>query len=105
MRYVSNRVKIQAVLSEAVVSAVVERLMLVGIEDIVVSTVRSSAGAKETRSFRGVRYSDDLTERCALECWPDEDQAEAAGRAIQQALEKSASDALLLVIPTDDVGP
>ncbi len=102
MRYVSNRVKIQAVLPEAVVPAVVERLMLVGVDDIVVSTVRCTAGTKETRSFRGVRYSEDLAERCALECWPNDDQAEAAGRAIQQALEKNASDALLYVSPTDD---
>jgi nitrogen regulatory protein PII len=94
-------VKIQAVLSEAVVPAVVERLMLVGIEDIVVSVVRSATGAKEARSFRGVRYSEDLAERCALECWPGDDQAEAAGRAIQQALEKSASDALLVVTLTE----
>ena len=55
------------------------------------------------RSFRGVRYSEDLSERCALECWPGDDQAEAAGRAIQQALEKSASDALLYVSLTEDV--
>jgi nitrogen regulatory protein PII len=102
MRYESNRVKIQAVLPEAVVPDVVERLMLVGIDDIVVSVVRSSAGPKETRSFRGVLYSEDLIERCALECWPDDEQAEAAGRAIQQALAKSASDALLYVSVTED---
>ena len=97
MRYASNHVKIHAVLPEAVVPAVIERLMLVGIEEIVVSAVRSSAGATETRSFRGVRYAEDLSERCALECWPDDEHAEAAGRAIQKALEKSASDALLYV--------
>ncbi len=101
MRYVSNCVKIQAVLAEAVVPAVVERLMLIGIDEIVVSTVRSTAGSRETRSFRGVRYSEDLAECCALECWPSDEQAEAAGRAIQQALEKSASDALLYVSPTE----
>jgi hypothetical protein len=94
--------KIQAVLPEAVVPEVVERLMLVGIDDIVVSAVRTSSGPKEMRSFRGVRYTDDLAERCALECWPDDNQAEAAGRAIQQALEKNASDALLLVSPSED---
>lgn len=94
--------KIQAVLPEAAVAAVVERLILVGVDDIVVSAVRESTGAKETRQFRGVRYSEELVERCAIECWPDDEHAEAAGRAIQQALEKSASSAMLYVSPTEE---
>ena len=95
--------KIQAVLPEATVPAVVERLLLVGVDDIVVSTVRAIGRAKETRSFRGIRYSEELVERCSLECWPDDEHAEAAGRAISQAIEKSASDAVIYVSLAEDV--
>ena len=89
--------KIQAILSDVVVPSVIERLMLIGIDDIVVSTVRGSSHHAEMRSFRGVRYSDELIERSMIECWPDDDQGEAVGRAIQQAIEKSGSEAFVVV--------
>ena len=95
--------KIQAVLPEAAVATVVERLMLVGIDHIVVSAVRESTGARETRQFRGVRYSEELVERCAIECWPDDEHAEAAGRAIQQAVERAASSAVVYVTLTEEL--
>lgn len=93
--------KIQAVLPEVAVAAVVERLMLVGVDDVVVSAVRESVGLKATRSFRGVRYAEELGERCSVECWPDDEHAEAVGRAIQQAVEKSATSATVYVSITE----
>ncbi|HEX4339182.1 MAG TPA: P-II family nitrogen regulator [Polyangiaceae bacterium] len=96
--------KIQAVLPEAHLPAVLERLSLIGVDDIVVSSVRVYAKTDEVRSFRGVRYASQLVDRCALECWPDDDHAEAVARAILQALEKSAADAMIYVSLTEELG-
>ena len=96
--------KIQAVMPEAVLPAVIERLALIGVEEIIVSSVRATVKLEEIRSFRGVRYTQELADRCALECWPGDD-AEPAVRAIRQAVEKSASEAMILVMDSEGWAP
>jgi nitrogen regulatory protein PII len=94
--------KIQAVMAEANLPAVLERLALIGVDDVVVSQVRIEARAEEVRSFRGARYWQELVDRCSVECWPDEDAVEPVTRAIRQAVEKNASEATIIVSDAEE---
>jgi len=96
--------KIHAVLPEASLHAVIERLLLIGIEEVIVSTVRVfGVPANDVRAFRGVRYSSELVDRCALECWPDDSKTEPAVRAIRNVTERNSWDATITVSWTDDL--
>jgi nitrogen regulatory protein PII len=96
--------KVQAILPESNLQAVLERLLLIGVQEVVVSTVRTQiTPAEDVRAFRGVRYSSELVDRCALECWPDEATTEPAVRAIRNATERSSSEATIVVSWTDDL--
>jgi nitrogen regulatory protein PII len=99
--------KIHAVLPESSLHAVLERLLLIGVEDIIVSTVRTLGvpPPEAVRSFRGVRYAPELVDRCALECWPDDAKTEPAVRAIRNATERASSEATIVVSWTDDLEP
>jgi nitrogen regulatory protein PII len=74
--------KVQAIVREQRLEAVVERLLLIGIRGLTIIPVRGS-GEKEYRAiFRGGSYPVHFTSKVLLEWFGPDDEADAVMRAI-----------------------
>jgi nitrogen regulatory protein P-II 1 len=76
--------KVQAIIREQCLDAVIERLVLVGVRGLTLSTVRGvgrSGGRVEV--FRGSAYRVTLVPKLMLEWYGPDDEADAVVRAIQ----------------------
>jgi nitrogen regulatory protein P-II 1 len=77
--------KVQAVIRERVLEAVVVRLVMIGVRGLTVGPVRGAGGAAQrTQVFRGLRYGVPFAPMVLLEWYGPEDEADAVVRAIQQ---------------------
>ncbi|MDP9150576.1 MAG: P-II family nitrogen regulator [Myxococcota bacterium] len=78
--------KIQAIIREERVDAVVERLVLIGVRGLTLSAVKGSGshGNDHFAIFRGGTYKVDFLSKVLLEWVGPEDDADGVARAIEQ---------------------
>lgn len=77
--------KIQAIVREQQLDAVIERLVLVGVRGLTVCLGRGMGrGGAHREVFRGSAYRVDFVSRVILEWYGPDDEADAVLRAIQQ---------------------
>jgi nitrogen regulatory protein P-II 1 len=77
--------KVQAIVREQQLDAIVERLLLIGIRGLTLGMARGSGdGASHREVFRGSAYRVDYVARVLIEWYGPDDEADAVMRAIQQ---------------------
>jgi nitrogen regulatory protein P-II 1 len=77
--------KVQAIVREEQVDAIVERLLLIGIRGLTLGMARGTGdGASHREVFRGSAYRVDYVAKVLLEWYGPEAEADAVMRAIQQ---------------------
>jgi nitrogen regulatory protein P-II 1 len=77
--------KIQAIVREEVLDAIIERLILIGVRGLTFSPVKGTGGTAGHRQvFRGSAYHVPYAQKIQLEWYGPDDEAEAVMRAIQQ---------------------
>ena len=77
--------KIQAIVREQQLDAVIERLVLVGVRGLTIATARGMGrGGGHVEVFRGSPYKVDFVTRVLIEWYGPDDEADAIARAIQQ---------------------
>lgn len=77
--------KIQAIVREQQLEAIIERLVLIGVRGLTVATVRGTGpGSTHREVFRGSAYKVDYAVKIAIEWYGPDDEADAVVRAIQQ---------------------
>ncbi len=99
--------KVQAVIREERLDAVVERLALIGVHDIVIGPVHGAGRSQGRREvFRGSAYQVTLLPKVQIEwCGPDH-QADAVVRAIEQrAHTGKIGDGKIFLQRVEDVFP
>jgi nitrogen regulatory protein P-II 1 len=76
--------KIQAIVREERLEAIIERLLLIGIRGLTVAPVRGTGqGGGHREVFRGAVYKVDFQKKVMLEWFGLDDEADAVVRAIQ----------------------
>jgi nitrogen regulatory protein P-II 1 len=76
--------KVQAIVRESQIDAVVERLVLIGVRGLTVASVKGTGpGSSHREVFRGSAYRVDYAARLLLEWIGPDDEADAVIRAIQ----------------------
>jgi|SRR6185312_11398866 len=77
--------KVQAIVREERVEAIIERLWLIGVRGLTVSAVRGTGhGGGHKEVFRGAVYQVDFQRMIMLEWFGMDEHADAVVRAIQQ---------------------
>jgi nitrogen regulatory protein P-II 1 len=77
--------KIEAIVREERLDAVIERLVLVGVRGLTLGMARGMGrGGAHREVFRGSAYQVDFVSRVLLEWYGPDDEADAIVRAIQQ---------------------
>ena len=77
--------KVQAVIREQVLEAVVVRLVMIGVRGLTVGPARGAGNATgRTQVFRGLPYGEAFATRVLIEWYGPEEEADAVVRAIQQ---------------------
>ncbi len=95
--------KVQAIVREERLDAVVERLLLIGIRGLTIIPVKSSGGGAYKAFFRGGSYPVHFISKVLLEWYGPDDEADAVTRAIVQAAATGAvGDGNISVEPIDE---
>jgi nitrogen regulatory protein P-II 1 len=77
--------KIQAIVREQQLDAVIERLVLVGVRGLTIGSARGmGSSSAHVEVFRGSPYQVDFVSRVLIEWYGPDDEADAIARAIQQ---------------------
>ncbi len=77
--------KVQAIVREQQLDAIVERLLLIGIRGLTLARAKGSGdGASHREVFRGSSYRVDYVAKILIEWYGPDDEADAVMRAIQQ---------------------
>ncbi len=97
-------VKVQAIIREERLDAVIERLVLIGIRGLTVVPVKGSGrGASSRAVFRGGSYKVSFVSKLLLEWYGPEDEADAVMRAIARAGSTGTSgDGKIFVEPIEE---
>ena len=97
-------VKVQAIIREERLDAVVERLMLIGVRGLTVVPVKGAGRGKSYRAvFRGGSYNVAFVPKILLEWYGPEDEAVAVMQAIARAGSTGSSgDGKIFVEPVEE---
>jgi nitrogen regulatory protein P-II 1 len=77
--------KVQAIVREQRLDAIIERLLLIGIRGLTLGMVKNSGdGAAHREVFRGSTYRVDYVSKILIEWYGPDEEADAVIRAIQQ---------------------
>jgi nitrogen regulatory protein P-II 1 len=101
---VPDLVKVQAVIREQRLDAVVERLLLIGVRGLTVMHAKGAGPGKSYRAvFRGGAYTVSFVPRVLLEWYGPADEADAVMRAIARAGATGVEgDGKIFVEPVED---
>jgi nitrogen regulatory protein P-II 1 len=96
--------KVQAIVREQQVEAIVERLVLIGVRGLTLGTVKGTGpGSSHREVFRGSAYRVDYAPRVLIEWYGPDREAEAIVRVIQQrGATGEIGDGEIFVQPIDD---
>ncbi len=99
--------KIQAIVREQQLDAIIERLLLIGIRGLTIGMAKGTGtGATHREVFRGSAYRVDYAAKILLEWYGPDDDAEAIMRAIQQrASTGEAGDGRIFVQHVEEAIP
>jgi nitrogen regulatory protein P-II 1 len=97
-------VKVQAVIREGRLDAVVERLVLIGVRGLTVMPVRGAGPGKSYKAvFRGGAYTVSFLQKVLVEWYGPAEEADAVMRAITRAGATGESgDGKIFVEPVED---
>jgi hypothetical protein len=95
--------KVQAIVPEARIGPIVERLLLVGVDEVFVSDVYAATAGAEPQVFRGHRSGGALSRRALFEWWGSDAQVECVVRAIRQASGEDAAPGAILVTELEEI--
>ncbi len=96
--------KVQAIVREQQLDAIIERLLLIGIRGLTLGLVKGSGdGASHREVFRGSAYRVDYVAKILIEWYGPDDEADAVMRAIQQrAMTGEPGDGTIISQPVEE---
>jgi nitrogen regulatory protein P-II 1 len=100
----ASMTKVQAIVREQRLDAIIERLLLIGVRGLTLGVVRGSGdGATHREVFRGSSYRVDYVSKILIEWYGPDEEADAVIRAIQQrASTGEAGDGTIISLPVEE---